>query len=284
VTVPRQAGAPPAPVLEVRGARLSFGGVTSLDGVSLQLAPGVLAALIGPNGAGKTSLLNVISGVCRPDAGRVLLHARDGRRHELTGRTPDAVSRLGVARTFQNIRLFAGLSALDNVRVGLDARAGGRAGPGGARALAAALARTPGHRRRERAAAERARELLALVGLAGREGVGAAALSYGEQRRLEIARALGADPTLLLVDEPAAGANHAEKLVLADLLRRINASGVTILMIEHDMPMVASLAATVIVLNFGRVIATGTPTEIRAAAAVQDAYLGAAPVDGEDRP
>ena len=268
------AGSEAAALLAVSGVRLAYGGVTSLDGVSFRLAPGTLAALIGPNGAGKTSMVNVISGVCRPDAGTVVLRSPDGRRHELTGRGPTRVSRLGVARTFQNIRLFGGLSALDNVRVGLDNRPRGRGGAGGLGDLAAGLARTPAFRRRERAADERAAALLALVGLAGREGASAAALSYGERRRLEIARALGTDPRLLLVDEPAAGANHAEKQALVALLRRINATGVAILLIEHDMTMVAALATTVVVLNFGRVIATGTPAEIRASQCVQDAYLG----------
>ncbi|WP_370652801.1 ABC transporter ATP-binding protein [Frankia sp. Cj5] len=261
-------------VLDVRELVLRFGGVTSLDGVSLRHERGQILAVIGPNGAGKTSLFNCLTGVYRPQSGGVTLWGRDGSPINLLGRRPHMINRLGLARTFQHTRLFGGLSALANVQIGVE----GRERPAALRVMLA----TSGVRHAEARGVRRAMELLAFVGLAHRAHVPAATLAYGEQRRLEIARALGSGPCLLLVDEPAAGANTAEKNELAGLLRRIAADGISVMLIEHDMGLVMSVATDVVVLNFGRVIASGPPARVQRAPAVREAYLGtaaAAPAD-----
>ncbi len=255
-------------LLEARGLSAAFGGVRALDGVDLEVLDGEIAALIGPNGAGKTTLFNCLTGLCRPAGGEIALLPPGGVRHRLAGLAPHRVAALGVARTFQNIRLFPAMSALENVLVGRHVRM--RAG------VLGALLRGPGTRAEERESAAAARELLGKVGLESVAGEPAGSLPYGLQRRLEIARALATEPLLLLLDEPAAGMNPRETAELDELIRRLrDEDGVTVLLIEHDMRLVMGLAERIVVLDSGRLIAAGTPAEVRADPAVVRAYLGA---------
>jgi branched-chain amino acid transport system ATP-binding protein len=240
-----------------------FGGLAALSDVGFGVVEGTAHGLIGPNGAGKTTLFNVISGFARPQAGRIRFAGQDILDLPAEGRAS-----LGIARTFQNIRLFADMSVLETVMTGMHLRM--RA------SLAAILLRLPGFRAEERRAQAEALALLDLVGLAG-AGRRAGDLSYGEQRRLEIARALAAGPKLLMLDEPAAGMNPSEKAALVGLVARLQAEGLTILLVEHDMPFVMALCDRITVLNFGRRIAEGSPVEIRADRQVIAAYLGGAP-------
>jgi branched-chain amino acid transport system ATP-binding protein len=261
-------------VISIEGVTLRFGGVTSLADVSVRVPRGDIMAVIGPNGAGKTSLFNCLTGVYVPQEGRITLHRGDGARVSLGGCKPHRVTRLGVGRTFQNIRLFNALTALENVKVGADAH--GRAGP------ISVMLGLPRMRREEHTATDKALDLLSFVGLDGRHDAIASSLSYGEQRRLEIARALATDPEVLLLDEPAAGTNPAEKNDLAQLITRINSElAVSVLLIEHDMKLVMSVARYVVVLNFGRVIAAGAPEAIQRDPSVIEAYLGT-PAEGGD--
>jgi branched-chain amino acid transport system ATP-binding protein len=255
------AAAPREKVLEVDAVTLAFGGLTALDDVSFSIQRGEILGLIGPNGAGKTTCFNVVTGVYRPTSGQVRFLGQD-----LSGHKRHAITKLGIARTFQNIRLFKAMTALENVMVGADARH--RTG------VLSALLGLPLHKREERDGHQRAFELLQFMGLADRADELAANLSYGDQRRLEIARAMATEPQLLCLDEPAAGFNPAEKQALMALIRRIRDRGYTVLLIEHDMRVVMGISDRVTVLDYGEVIAEGSPDEVRRNSRVVEAYLG----------
>jgi branched-chain amino acid transport system ATP-binding protein len=239
----------------------SFDKLVALADVSLTVESGSIAGIIGPNGAGKSTVFNVITGVCAPDRGTVGL---DGIRID---RWPTyRIAAAGIARTFQNIRLFAFMPSIDNVVTGANARLHAN--------MADSLLHSPRQRREERSAFERAHELLGFVGLKHVAGVAARSLSYGEQRRLELARALASEPKLLLLDEPAAGMNAGEKHEMIALIREIRERGIAVLLIEHDMGLVMQLCEHITVLDYGEVIARGSPSEVRTNPRVVEAYLG----------
>jgi ABC-type branched-subunit amino acid transport system ATPase component len=251
-------------LLRLEGVERAFGGVRAVDGAGFTVARGEIRGLIGPNGAGKTSVINLVSGLLAPSAGAILLADRP-----IHGLAPHRIAALGVARTFQNIRLFPDLSARDNVVVGQHLRR--------RPSLAARLLMLPSARQEQSAATAEAEDLLERVGLADRTHENARNLSYGEQRRVEIARALASRPLLLLLDEPTAGMNRVEVQAVAGLIRQASRDGHSVLLVEHNVRLVMEVCDRITVLDFGKVIAEGTPAEVSRDAAVIAAYLGTHP-------
>lgn len=261
-------------IFDVDHVTLRFGGVVSLNDVSLTQRRGEILAVIGPNGAGKTSLFNSLTGVYQPQEGTITFSGREGKPVSVIGKKAHRVAALGVARTFQASRMFSALTAFENIKIGAESHRGF--------GVAGAMVRGPRTRRNDHASDAKTRELLQFVELSKEANTIAASLSYGSRRRLEIARGLAIEPQVLLLDEPAAGTNPNEKIELAALIRKVRDDmGVTVLLIEHDMKLVMSLAERLYVLNFGSVIAEGTPDEIRANPAVIEAYLGTSTEEAE---
>ncbi|WP_018715953.1 ABC transporter ATP-binding protein [Brachymonas chironomi] len=248
-------------MLDVQNLSIHFGGVKAVNDVSFSIDPGMIYAVIGPNGAGKTTLFNLITGVYKPTSGRILLNGE-----EIQGKSPDALARRGVARTFQNLQVCMNMSALENVMVGAHLRLD--------RNLIKGALHLPSITRRDAELRDEAAGLMEFVGLGRQVGMRADAMSYGALKRLEIARALAMHPKLLFLDEPAAGLNHTETHEIDELVRKVADSGVTCVLVEHDMKMVMNLSQRILVLDYGRKLAEGTREEVRNNPDVIAAYLG----------
>ena len=258
----REQDAGKQPVLDVRNLGIDFGGLTAVDSFNITLGPTEISGLIGPNGAGKTTIFNLLTGVYQPTRGSVLVNGID-----IKGMPVHKVNKLGIARTFQNIRLFSEMTALDNVKVGMHNEI--------KCSFLASLLRLPSYYRAEAAANLKAMELLDFMGLADVADQKAGSLPYGVQRRLEIVRALATNPSIILLDEPAAGMNPSETTELMHQIRRIRDTfHIAIFLIEHDMNLVMNVCEAIAVVNYGKIIAKGTPEEIRTNPAVIEAYLG----------
>jgi branched-chain amino acid transport system ATP-binding protein len=255
-------------MLEVQDLRLVFGGIRAVDGLTFRVGEAEIVSVIGPNGAGKTSAFNCVTGFYRPTGGRISLNGSD-----VTGRRPSHIAARGISRTFQNLRLFGEMSVLDNVRAGTHLWLRQR--------VVDALLHTPRYRRSERMCTQEAHKWLDFVGLRGDRTGLVRNLPYGQQRRVEIARALARRPSLLLLDEPAAGLNHGERAEMLRLIQDIRELGIAIALIEHDMGLVMEVSDRVVVLNFGKEIADGAPDEVRDNSAVIEAYLGRDADDAE---
>lgn len=254
------------PILNVKNLSMNFGGIHALNNIDLEIKRGEIVALIGPNGAGKTTFFNCVTGIYKPTEGDVMLSSDGLQSVRLNGLKPNQVAKQGMARTFQNIRLFQSMSALENVMIGRHCRTKSY--------ILGAILRNEATRKEEQDTVEKSYAILKKIGLQKYVNESASNLPYGAQRRLEIARALATEPALLLLDEPAAGMNPHETRELEDLILRLQQEGQTILLIEHDMKLVMNLSHRIYVLDYGTLIATGTPQEIRNNPAVIKAYLG----------